>query len=84
MKKFAIAAVILLAVIGIIIFFAMRHNGANSTDQPLSQAMIDSGIKIIDIRTQPEWELTGIVPGAYTITFLMREAAITYPLSQKS
>ncbi|MGE4296198.1 MAG: rhodanese-like domain-containing protein [Campylobacterales bacterium] len=32
-------------------------------------ALVESGIKIIDIRTEPEWQQTGIVKGAVTITF---------------
>jgi rhodanese-related sulfurtransferase len=32
--------------------------------------MLESGVmKIIDIRTEPEWRQTGIVPGAECITF---------------
>ncbi|WP_201353157.1 rhodanese-like domain-containing protein [Hydrogenimonas urashimensis] len=32
--------------------------------------MLESGVmKIIDIRTEPEWRQTGIVPGAACITF---------------
>ncbi len=36
---------------------------------PVSQKVLDSGIKIIDIRTKSEWEQTGIVKGAIPITF---------------
>lgn len=34
-----------------------------------SQKHIDSKIKIIDIRTEPEWKETGLLPGAIPITF---------------
>jgi len=32
-------------------------------------AFVDKNIKIIDIRTAPEWRETGIVKGSYTLTF---------------
>ncbi|MEK7750511.1 MAG: rhodanese-like domain-containing protein, partial [Acidobacteriota bacterium] len=28
-----------------------------------------SGVQVIDIRTRPEWEETGIVPGSHLLTF---------------
>ena len=31
--------------------------------------LISSGVTVIDIRTQPEWEETGIVPGSKLLTF---------------
>jgi len=31
--------------------------------------IVDSGIKIIDIRTEPEWFQTGIIKGSIPITF---------------
>ncbi|WP_458699516.1 rhodanese-like domain-containing protein [Sulfurospirillum sp. 1307] len=34
-----------------------------------SPEIVNSGIKIIDIRTKPEWLQTGIVKGAIPITF---------------
>jgi len=34
-----------------------------------SQELINSGIKIIDIRTKSEWKETGIIKGAIPITF---------------
>jgi rhodanese-related sulfurtransferase len=37
--------------------------------QPISLEMINSKIKIIDIRTPDEWEETGIVKGAIPIMF---------------
>jgi rhodanese-related sulfurtransferase len=37
--------------------------------QPISLAMVNSKIKIIDIRTPDEWEETGIVKGSIPIMF---------------
>lgn len=34
-----------------------------------SKEIVNSGIKIIDIRTEREWKETGIVKGSITITF---------------
>ena len=35
----------------------------------ISPALIESGIKVVDIRTPPEWSETGVVKGAILITF---------------
>lgn len=68
MKKSVIIILVALFVTGII-YYAMKPSGNTGQDEPLSQTLIDSGIKIIDIRTKPEWIQTGIVQGAYTLTF---------------
>jgi len=41
----------------------------SSSDQPLTKALHSTGMKIIDIRTKPEWKQTGIVKDSYTLTF---------------
>ena len=68
MKKIAIILGMLVLILGVIVY-AVKPSGNGPVDEPLSQTLIDSGIKIIDIRTAPEWEMTGIVKGAYPITF---------------
>ena len=35
----------------------------------INEEFLDRGIKIIDIRTLKEWHETGIIEGAYTLTF---------------
>ncbi|MBV5277638.1 MAG: rhodanese-like domain-containing protein [Campylobacteraceae bacterium] len=35
----------------------------------VSEEIVKSGIKIIDIRTEPEWKETGIVENSITLTF---------------
>lgn len=42
---------------------------ADYTAQPIDQKLLDSKIKIIDIRTPGEWIRTGIVKGSIPITF---------------
>lgn len=42
---------------------------AEYTAQPIDQKLLDSKIKIIDIRTPAEWKETGIVKGSIPITF---------------
>lgn len=37
--------------------------------QPIDQKLVDSKIKIIDIRTPSEWKTTGLVKGSIPITF---------------
>jgi len=42
---------------------------ADYTAQPIDQKIVDSKIKIIDIRTPSEWKATGLVKGAIPIMF---------------
>ncbi|MCX6072754.1 MAG: rhodanese-like domain-containing protein [Campylobacterales bacterium] len=42
---------------------------ADYTVQPVDQKVIDSKIKIIDIRTPSEWKTTGLVKGSIPIMF---------------
>jgi len=42
---------------------------ADYTAQPIDQKLIDSKIKIIDIRTPTEWQTTGLVKGSIPIMF---------------
>ncbi|MGE4472271.1 MAG: rhodanese-like domain-containing protein [Sulfuricurvum sp.] len=37
--------------------------------QPIDQKLVDSKIKIIDIRTPGEWKMTGLVKGSIPIMF---------------
>ncbi|MDD5716511.1 MAG: rhodanese-like domain-containing protein [Sulfuricurvum sp.] len=50
-------------------FFFATALMAEYTRQPIDQHLIDSKIKIIDIRTPGEWKTTGLVKGAIPITF---------------
>ncbi len=42
---------------------------ADYTAQPIDQKLLDSKIKIIDIRTPSEWKTTGLVKGSVPIMF---------------
>jgi rhodanese-related sulfurtransferase len=42
---------------------------ADYSAQPVDKKLIDSKIKIIDIRTPSEWKTTGLVKGSYPIMF---------------
>lgn len=42
---------------------------ADYTDQPIDQKLINSKIKIIDIRTPGEWKTTGLIKGSIPIMF---------------
>lgn len=68
MKKISIVISMLVLML-VVIFIAVKPSHDAPADEPLTQTLIDSGIKIIDIRTAPEWEMTGIVKGSYPITF---------------
>jgi rhodanese-related sulfurtransferase len=68
MKKTGIIIVVIALMFGVF-FFAMQKPAGSESNQPLSQKLVDSGVKIIDIRTQGEWMQTGIVPGAFTLTY---------------
>ncbi len=54
--------IILFALLGISLFAEVKQQYA-------SQALIDSKIKIIDIRTPPEWRETGLLKGSIPIMF---------------
>ena len=42
---------------------------ANYRNLPLSNVLLNSDITIVDIRTEPEWRETGVVPGSVLLTF---------------
>lgn len=42
----------------------------------ISEDFLDRDIKIIDIRTQGEWQETGIIEGAYTVTFFDEQGRV--------
>lgn len=42
---------------------------ADYSAQPIDKKLIDSKIKIIDIRTPSEWKTTGLIKGSYPIMF---------------
>ncbi|PLX70145.1 MAG: rhodanese-like domain-containing protein [Denitrovibrio sp.] len=44
-------------------------SSGNGKDQQLTTALYKTGITIIDIRTKPEWQQTGIIKGSKTLTF---------------
>ncbi len=45
-----------------------------------TQELIDSGITIIDIRTEGEWKETGLIKGAVPITFWYSDGSYNIPL----
>lgn len=59
------------------IFFLLTLS-VHAAEKPLNNAQLEKlmhkGIKVIDIRTQKEWKNTGIIPGAYTITYKNKKA----------
>ena len=58
MYKFSL----LVALFSTLLFAELRH-------ADVSEEVVKSGIKIIDIRTLPEWKETGLVANAIPITF---------------
>ena len=40
--------------------------------------LVNSNLKIIDIRTEKEWKQTGILPKAYTITFFRADGSYDF------
>ncbi len=51
------------------LLFLITSAFADVINQYPSQALLDSNIKIIDIRTSPEWEETGLLPNSIPLTF---------------
>jgi rhodanese-related sulfurtransferase len=62
MRRFALATTLFLAA------FAVRADVVDIDNAQLER-LIKSGIPVIDIRTRPEWEETGIVEGSHLLTF---------------
>ncbi len=48
--------------------FAARADVVDIDNAELAK-LAASGVPVIDIRTRPEWEQTGIVPGSHLLTF---------------
>jgi rhodanese-related sulfurtransferase len=53
----------------IALFLTMTTLSAEYIRQPIDQKLIESKIKIIDIRTPGEWKTTGLVKGSIPIMF---------------
>lgn len=68
MKKIFILFTIAALTAGIYLYVHKPVYGSPKSYE-LTKEVYRSGIKIIDIRTQQEWEDTGIVKGSYPITF---------------
>lgn len=52
---------------------AMARASSTLRYAPMSQELIKSGTRIIDIRTEKEWRETGVVKGALLITFFRED-----------
>ena len=59
---------VLLGVGCLLAAFAARADVVDIDNATLAK-LAASGIPVIDIRTSPEWEETGIVPGSHLLTF---------------
>lgn len=53
----------------ITLFLTITTLSAEYVRQPIDQKLLDSKIKIIDIRTPSEWKTTGLIKGSIPITF---------------
>ena len=53
-----------------------QSGGYSNIDNAQLEQMMKDGITLIDIRRQEEWQQTGIVKGAKTITFFNRNGSI--------
>jgi rhodanese-related sulfurtransferase len=51
------------------LLFIISTLNAEFVRQPIDQQLVDSKIKIIDIRTPEEWKKTGLVKGSIPIMF---------------
>lgn len=51
------------------LFLAITTLSAEYIRQPIDQKLVESKIKIIDIRTPGEWKTTGLVKGSIPIMF---------------
>ncbi len=53
----------------LVLMLLFSFSYAEVMNLPISINFVNSGIKIIDIRTKSEWMQTGIIKGSKTITF---------------
>ncbi|HIO92422.1 MAG TPA: rhodanese-like domain-containing protein [Leucothrix mucor] len=53
-----------------------QSGGYSNIDNAQLEKMIKDGVTLVDIRRQEEWQQTGIVKGAKTITFFNRNGSI--------
>ncbi len=55
--------------IGIFLIFLSSFLFADLRNVEVDEAVVKSGITVVDIRTKPEWADTGVVKGAVLLTF---------------
>lgn len=67
----------------LLVFFITTLFGEVINQYP-SQALIDSKIKIIDIRTVQEWKETGLLEGAIPLTFFDINGNYNIPLFMRT
>jgi len=53
-----------------------QSGGYSNIDNPQLEKMLQDGVTLVDIRRQEEWQQTGIVEGANTITFFTKTGRI--------
>ncbi len=56
------------------IFFTLSAWSSVENSYP-TREVVESGIKIIDIRTESEWIETGVLAGSHTITFFYNDGS---------
>ncbi len=61
----------------LMLLFGLSYAGVMNF--PISKNVVNSGIKIVDIRTKAEWKQTGIIKGSKTITFFNELGAYNVP-----
>ncbi len=59
----------LLVGVGLLITTFAAHAEVVDIDNAELAKLAAAGVPVIDIRTRPEWEQTGIVPGSHLLTF---------------
>jgi len=64
----------------LIILFFITTAYAEVINQYTTQAIIDSGIKIIDIRTKGEWKEDGLIKNSIPIEFFNEKGEYNVPL----
>jgi rhodanese-related sulfurtransferase len=68
----------------LILMLLFSFSFAEVMNFPISKNVVNSGIKIIDIRTPAEWKETGIIKGSKTITFFDEQGRYDVPKFLKS
>ena len=78
MLKTVVQVVLLVGIVMQMLTLNAEAGVTNINNQELS-ALLEKGATLIDIRTEPEWRQTGIVPGSHLLTLFDEQRRVVDP-----